>query len=318
MPESAASTSAGTTVDQGPRLSPSEVVPPPRRPNLTGDLDDVLEFLPVFRVAVRGYDRTQVDSYVSWAERELRAVRRSADEMAARFAASWAELDRAREELSRSAAGRDARQVSERVARMLELAAEEAAEITAAGAAEAEEVVATGRSYSAAMLRHAREAEDAAAGERRRAATTCAEAAEVLAAARAEADEMRAAAVREQARLTAEATDARERLDRESASRRSEAEERARRQREQEAAAAAEVVAAARREIEELHRQRDRASASLRQLTARIGEALQTLAAGLPLELPHAVGPPNAVELPNAVGLPNVVAPQPQERTPAG
>jgi colicin import membrane protein len=309
MPESAAFpgaglpgaglTGVGTTVDPGPRLPLSEVIAPPRRPNLTGDLDNVLEFLPVFRGAVRGYDRTQVDSYVSWAERELHAARRSADEMAARFAACSAELERAREELSRSAAGRDARQFTERVGQILELAAEEAAEVTAAGVAEAEGLVATGRSYSAAMLRHAREVDEAAAAERQRAATTCGEAAEVLAAARAEAEEIRTAVAREQDRLAAEAMDARERLDRESAARRVEAEEKARRQREQEAAAAAEVVAAARREIEELHRQRDRASASLHQLTERISEALRTLAAGLPLELP------------------NVVAPQPRERTPA-
>jgi colicin import membrane protein len=300
MPESAALPSSGTTADPGPRFAVSDVVPPPRRPNLTGDLDNVLEFLPSFHPALRGYDRTQVDSYVSWAERELHAARRSADEMAARFASCSAELDQARQELSRSAAGRDARQVSERVGQILELAAEEAAEITASAAAEAEELVATGRSYSAAMLRHAREADQAAAAEQHRAATTCREAAEVLAAARAEAEEVRTAVAREQDRLAAEATDARERLDRESAARRVEAEEKARRQREQEAAAAAEVVAAARREIEELHRQRDRASASLHQLTERIGEALRTLAAGLPLELP------------------NVVAPQPRERTPTG
>ena len=53
--------------------------------------------------------------------------------MAARFAAVSAELDRARAELSRSAPSREAHQVSDRVARILELAAEEAADIRVAG-----------------------------------------------------------------------------------------------------------------------------------------------------------------------------------------
>jgi colicin import membrane protein len=295
--------------DAGPDV-PS-VVPEPRRPNLKGDLDSVLEFLPVFRGAVRGYERSQVDSYVTWAERELRAARRSADEMAARFAAVSAELDRARQELSRSAGSREARLFSERVAHILELAADEAAEIRAAGAAEADGLVTAARTWSAAMMQHAREAEDAAAAERDRATATRAEAADELAAAgaeaadelaaaRAEAGELRAAAVREQQRLAAEAARERRQLEEEAAARRAAAEEKARRQQEQEMAAAAEVVAAARREIEQLHAQWDRATESLQLLTGRISEALATLAASMPAEPP------------------NVVAPQPRDRTPAG
>jgi cell division septum initiation protein DivIVA len=300
MLQNGALPNAGTTADPAPDVSPSVVVPPPRRPNLTGDLESVLEFFPSFRGALHGYDRWQVDSYVSWAERELRAARRSADEMAARFGACAAELERAREEVGRSEAGREGRQLSERVGRILELAAEEAAEWRAAGAAEGEGLVADAREYAAAMLRHAHEVQAAAAAEREQAAAIHAEAADVLAAARVEGEEVRAATVREQERLTAAAAVVRERLDLEAAARRADAEGKARRQREQAAAAAAEAIAAAHREIEELHGQRDRAAASLRQLTERIGEALRTLAAGLPFELP------------------NVLAPQPRERTPAG
>jgi hypothetical protein len=304
MPQSADLPAAPRTPDPGAGRTVSDAVPAappgPRRPNLDGDLDAVLEFLPSFRVAVRGYDRWQVDSYVSWAERELRAARRSADDMAARFADRSVELDRVRQELARSAAGRDARQVSERIAQVLELAAEEAAEITAAGATEAEGLVAAARAWSTSMLQHAREAEQAAAADREQAARTRGEAAELLAAARDQAGQLRAAAVREQDRLAAEAAEVRRRLDGEAADRRAEAEEKARRQREQEAAAAAEVVAAARREIEQLHSQRDRAGESLRQLTARIGDALETLAAWVPADRP------------------NIVAVQPRERTAAG
>ena len=295
-----AETTADTTSRTGPDVSPVEVLPPPRRPNLNGDLDSVLEFLPSFRGSLHGYDRSQVDSYVSWAEQELHAARRSADEMAARFAACSVELDRARGELARAEAGRQVHEVSDRMRQVLELAGEEAAAVRAAAAAEADEVVADAREYAAAMLRHAREAEDAARAEQEQAAATRDEAAAVLAAARAEAEELRAAAVREQGRITAEATATRQRLDQESAARRAAAEELARRQREQEAAAAAEVVAAARREIDELHAQRDRASASLRQLTAEVGDALQTLAAALPIERLE------------------VAAPQLRDRRPAG
>jgi hypothetical protein len=286
--------------DPGVAAVAPSAVPEPRRPNLKGDLDSVLEFLPVFRGAGRGYERAQVDSYVTWAEQELRAARRSADEMAARFAAVSAELDRARQELARSAGSRAARALSERMAHVLELAAEEAEDIRAAGAAEADGLVTAARTWSAAMMQHAREAEDAAAAERERATATRAEAADVLEAARAEAEELRAAAVRERERLAAEAAEERRQLEEEAAAERAAAEEKARRQQEQEMAAAAEVVAAARREIDLLHGQRDRATESLRLLTARINDALQTLAVGVPADPP------------------NVVALQPRDRTPTG
>jgi hypothetical protein len=43
----------------------------PPLPNLTGDLDSMLGSEPAFRTQVRGYDRLQVDNYVTWAEAEL-------------------------------------------------------------------------------------------------------------------------------------------------------------------------------------------------------------------------------------------------------
>jgi chromosome segregation ATPase len=301
-----------------------------RRPNLLGDLDSVLEFQPDFRGSLRGYERSRVDSYVTWAERELQATRRAADELATRFGVCAAELERAREELARSEAGREARRMSERVARILELAAEEAAELRAAGAAEAEELVAGAREYVASMLRHAREVEDAASAaateaERSRqeaaAALTAAaadaerarqEGAAELAAAAADGRRARDATAAELARLTQEAAAARSRLDAESAARRAEAEEKARRQREQEAAAAAEGVAAARREIEELNRRRDVAAESLRQLTDRVGDALAALASGLPIDVPQLAAASAGAPAPrNEVAQPNVVAGRP-------
>src|SRR3954451_7724570 len=108
MPQSALP-SPGSPAHPGPETSPPGGARPSRRPNLNGDLDSVLEFLPEFRGSLHGYDRSQVDSYVAWAERELLAAHRSADEMAARFGSCSAELDRAREELGRSESGREAR-----------------------------------------------------------------------------------------------------------------------------------------------------------------------------------------------------------------
>src|SRR3954449_10989164 len=140
MPQSALP-STGSTAHPGPETSPPGGARPSRRPNLNGDLDNVLEFLPEFRGALHGYDRSQVDSYVDWAERELVAARRSADEMAARFGACSAQLDRAREELGRSEAGPQAREISERVGQILELAAEEAEDLREAGAAEGDGLV---------------------------------------------------------------------------------------------------------------------------------------------------------------------------------
>lgn len=266
-------------------------IAPPRRPNLWGDLDSVLEFLPCFRAALRGYDRWQVDSYVSWAERELCAARRSADEMAAHFGACSVELERTRRQLGRSEVGRDVVGVSDRMAQMLELAADEAAALTAAGAAEADQLVDRARTYAAAMLQRAREVEDAAAAETEAAAQVRAEAADRLEQAGTQVGELRAAAAAERHRLDAEAEQARARLDRESAARRARLEEQAREQREQEAAAAAEAVAAVHREIDGLHRQRDQARESLHRLTDQIGAALQTLVTSLPADPPNIVAP---------------------------
>ena len=46
------------------------------RPNVSGDLPTVLQAAPMFRRAVAGYDRFQVESYVQWAEDELAAADR--------------------------------------------------------------------------------------------------------------------------------------------------------------------------------------------------------------------------------------------------
>jgi len=51
-----------------------DVGPRPRGLNLSGDFDELLSTRPVFRTRVHGYDKLQVDNYVSWAEDELAAA----------------------------------------------------------------------------------------------------------------------------------------------------------------------------------------------------------------------------------------------------
>src|SRR3954453_19118398 len=117
----------------------------PQMPNFSGDLDALLTTAPVFRASVRGYDRLQVDNYVSWAEAELRAARREIDDLFERYGRARAELEISRRLLARSQAGQEMSVLSERMGRMLRRAADEAAELTAAGAAEAEQLLADAR-----------------------------------------------------------------------------------------------------------------------------------------------------------------------------
>jgi chromosome segregation ATPase len=223
----------------------------PRRPNLTGDLDAMLTRAPVFRTAVRGYDRLEVDNYVAWAEGELSAARRETDDLVTRYGRCSADLEIARRLLARSPEGQEMTVISERIGTMLRLAADEAAALSAAGAAEAEQILAEARTEADARLRKAAEIKGMAveAGDRVRE-----EARLVRAEAAAELDRAR----HEAARLMREA-----------------AEDCARRQ---EAAAAR--LAAMEEEVAELHRRREEASGSLRRLTDQIGEAIDALGDG--------------------------------------
>jgi cell division septum initiation protein DivIVA len=171
---------AGTTGPPVPRPAP--------RPS--GALDAPLEPRPVFRAALRGYDRPQVDDYVAWAETELLAVRRANDDLLTRYGACAAELEISRRLLACSPAGREQVRTSERVGEILRLAADEAARLTEAGAADADRIRAVARGEADALLRRAREVRDGAVADCERM--------------RAEAEEARAAAGEELARAHAE------------------------------------------------------------------------------------------------------------------
>jgi cell division septum initiation protein DivIVA len=236
------------------------------RPNLTGDLDELLSQRPVFRTRVNGYDRLQVDNYAAWAESELATLRREIDHLLGRFGSASAELEISRRLLADAPRGREVFPVSARVQEMLQLASEEAAAMTEAGAQEAERILAEARTEADARLRKAREIKElavvTAAELKDQARRLRAEANGYLDRARHEAAELLQEAAAERDRLAAEATQERDRV----------------------AAAAAVRLAEVQAEVDDLRRQRDQARQSLRGLTDRIGEALQAVAGTGPEE----------------------------------
>jgi colicin import membrane protein len=185
-----------------------------RRPNLAGDLETILEGRPLFRTALRGYDRLQVDNYVSWAETELTATRRENDDLLSRYGTCSAELEISRRLLACSPEGRELVKTSERVGEILRLAADEAATLTEAGATEADRLRAEARAEADALLRRATEIKEAALADCRRAEEEAraarAEGVTRLQEASAEADRLivEAAAVRDRMALEAEERDA--------------------------------------------------------------------------------------------------------------
>ncbi len=222
-----------------------------------GALDSMLGPGPVFRSRLRGYDPMEVDTYVSWAESELRSVRRQVDDLLARYGACSAELEISRRLLADASRGRVVFPVSDRVEEMLQLAAEEAAAITDEGHREAEQLVAEARSEADARLRRAHEVKEVAVRA---------------------ADELREQARRERAEVAEE----RERLVAEAAAERRRLDDEAAQQRERAAEDAAARLAEIEDQVLELERRRDQARESLRGLSSRIGEALQAVAAIVP------------------------------------
>jgi cell division septum initiation protein DivIVA len=242
--------------DRGGAAVVGELLPEPA--HIPGDLDALLSTQPCFRGALRGYDRSQVDNYVAWAEAEMVAMRRQADQLLTRHGAALVQLEAVRRRLVRSSRGRDLSSASDRVQEMLRLAAEEASRIAAAGAEEAERILAEARLEADARLRKVHEIKRAAIAAadqlREQARTERAEAAGVLERARRQAQELLRDASAERDRLTAEAADARARL------------------------------TAVQEEVDDLRRQRDEARQLLRRLTDQIGSALDAVTAVVPNE----------------------------------
>jgi cell division septum initiation protein DivIVA len=238
-------------------------------PNLQGDLDELMDHRPVFRVRMQGYDRLEVDNYTAWVEGELVAVRREVDHLLRRFGECSAELEISRRLLADAPPGREAFPISERVRGMLRLAEDEAAALTEAGAQEAERVVAEARTEADARLRKAHEIKEMAVGT----------ADELLEQARR--DRAIAAASIERARTAAAEILKQAAVEREQLAAQAAAE------RERAVAAATAELAAVQNEVDELRRQRDDVRQTLRGLTDRLGEALEAVAAMAPEDLPR-------------------------------
>src|SRR3712207_1190968 len=96
------------------------------RPNVSGDLPTVFEAAPMFRRAVVGYDRYQVDTYVQWAEDELATADRERRHLEVRHLRTQTALEEAQQLLAHSPTGGDFLQASRRIGSMLAVAADEA------------------------------------------------------------------------------------------------------------------------------------------------------------------------------------------------
>lgn len=191
---------ADSRVDGDSGLLPRTSTTDSARPDVPAGLDRVLEAAPMFRRALAGYDRFEVESYVQWAETELATAEREREHLLARQLETGAALDEARELLGHSAGGGEFLQVSRHIGSMLAAAADEAEAL---------------RAEADAVRQDATAFAEEAGAEARRVAVIAAEAAErVLAEARSAATEKveharRTLAVaeetRERARLEAEA-----------------------------------------------------------------------------------------------------------------
>jgi cell division septum initiation protein DivIVA len=259
-----------------PRTDDDVGSPFPQR-SWSGGLDGLLDTRPVFRTRMNGYDRMQVDNYVSWVEDELAASRRAGDHLLARFAVCAAELAQFRRQPAPAATSPDLSAVSERVGQILRLASDEAAEILEAATEEADRIVADARLEAEARVQKTELFRDTAVAMveqlRERVVRDRVEAADALERARREAEEMRRGAAAERDRLAGEA-----------AARLALEQERARQDRDSAAAVAAGRLLAVQDELDDLRRQRDEVRESLLRLTDQIGEALHAVGVVAPDE----------------------------------
>src|SRR3954447_22781786 len=99
--------------------SPDDRAREDRRPHVSGDLPTVFQAAPMFKRAVTGYDRFQVDTYVQWAEDELATADREREHLMARHLGTVAALEEARGLLAHSSGGVEFLQVSRRIGSML-------------------------------------------------------------------------------------------------------------------------------------------------------------------------------------------------------
>ena len=110
----------------------------------------------MFRRAVLGYDRFQVDTYVQWAEDELATADREREHLVARHLRVQADLEESRQLLSHSPGAAEFLQLSRRIGSLLATAADEAESLRAdaeadrsAASAQAEQTIAQAEQFLA-------------------------------------------------------------------------------------------------------------------------------------------------------------------------
>ncbi|MCF6507318.1 hypothetical protein E9549_07835 [Blastococcus sp. MG754426] len=150
---------------------------PRPHPNVSGDLPTLFRAAPMFRRALAGYDRFQVDTYVQWAEDELATAEREREHLLDRCLQTRTALDEAHRLLDHSAGGGELLRLSGRIGSMLAAAADEAQGMTA----EAEQLRAAARAEAEELrARAADELARARAGARETAAAATARAGMLL------------------------------------------------------------------------------------------------------------------------------------------
>lgn len=261
--------------------------------------------IPHFDVAMRGYDRRQVDAYVSRAEAEIAELQSARDsalatsaDRAAQLASNAAHIESLKRQASKATEPITPSNVSDRIRDMLQLATEEASQTRRSAEMEADRVLAAARAdaervraeaaaelqrLTAAAKQRTAEAEQKLAQARNQATAE-------LERARSEATALLAAAAAERDRLDAEAAAVRDRADAEAAERRRMADEdfeitlRGRRrsaereiasEQAQANAEAKQIVGNAREEVAELDAQRQRLYEELHELHSRIGSLVE-------------------------------------------
>jgi cell division septum initiation protein DivIVA len=117
--------------------------------NSEGELSALLGPGPAFHIAMRGYDKGQVDSYLIRSESELTTAQAARDHavkahasIGTQLSSCQADVKKLRRELADSAANSEPAKISDRIRDILQLAADEADDTRAAGVADAEKQLA--------------------------------------------------------------------------------------------------------------------------------------------------------------------------------
>jgi hypothetical protein len=127
------------------------------------ELDTLLDSDPGFRLVMRGYDKIQVDNYVTQSEVRLISAQAACDaalrahaEVAVQLSSYKDDIERLKQQVALSAKDPDPSRISDQVRQIMQLAADEAEKNRAAIEAEADKLLAQARDAVEAMLQKAR------------------------------------------------------------------------------------------------------------------------------------------------------------------